>query len=64
MANFRNTELWAFSIKIKGQPLKVETSRRWAKFPERTKDWRSLRAQLQAFDNIEAIQFSKVTPRY
>ena len=64
MTSSRNTELWAFSIKVKGQLPHIETSRRWAKFPERTKDWRSLKAKLQAFDNIEGIGFRKVTPRF
>lgn len=60
----RQTELYAFAVKLQGRPEFSEVSRRWCKIPERTENWKSLHYMLENWEEVTTIQVRKVTPRF
>lgn len=60
----RQTKLFAFAVQLKGSPEMVDIGRQWCKVPERTENWKRLQYMLHNWEEVNAIQYRNVTPRF
>lgn len=63
MASKRTLQLYSFSIKRTGANYQI-VSRRWCKYPERTKEYAHILDMLHNVEQIESISWSLATPRF
>ena len=63
MRSKRTLELYSFSIKRVGMDYQL-VSRRWCKYPERTKEYAHILDMLGSVEQIESVRYSLATPRF